>query len=98
MKYLLISILLTSIINRECGVKESQNPLGPHKCTHSGQCDGDRTCSRWQWCQGTSNCPPGCGVKESQNPLGPHKCTHSRQCDGNRTCSKWRWCQGTSGC
>jgi hypothetical protein len=42
---------------RDCTIDESQNHMGPNKCTLDSECHGDRTCSQWNWCQGTSNCP-----------------------------------------
>jgi len=40
-----------------CNVDERLHALGPSKCTTSSDCSGERTCSRWKWCQGVSNCP-----------------------------------------
>lgn len=39
-----------------CDVDESQNPMGPNRCSSDDQCHGDRTCSPSNWCQGNSNC------------------------------------------
>jgi hypothetical protein len=40
-----------------CLIDESKTG---HKCQRNGpiQCAGARTCSRWGWCQGQSQCPP----------------------------------------
>ena len=41
-----------------CGINETLNPLGPHKCDASSQCNGARYCSQWGWCEGMSGCGP----------------------------------------
>jgi len=43
--------------NDNCTHDERLNAQGPHKCGTSLDCSGKRTCSRWGWCQGTSECP-----------------------------------------
>ncbi len=79
-----------------CYINESQNALGPNRCRDDSECSGNRTCSPWNWCQGTSNCP--CDIDESQNALGPNRCRNDSECSGDRTCSPWNWCQGSSNC
>jgi hypothetical protein len=37
---------------------ESKSPLGPNRCSDSSQCDGQRTCSEWGWCQGEARPSP----------------------------------------
>ena len=39
-----------------CDHDETQNELGPFKCTSNDQCRGARTCSEWGWCQGDDFC------------------------------------------
>jgi hypothetical protein len=40
-----------------CNHDERLNASGAHKCSHAGECAGNRTCSRWGWCGGESGCP-----------------------------------------
>lgn len=99
LKKLIISILITLTITKNCNIDESKNSLGPNRCENNdAQCNGDRTCSQWRWCQGIANCHPDCGVNEGTNNLGANRCQTNHECDGKRTCSQWGWCQGNSGC
>lgn len=82
---------------------EATNPLGPNKCSTNEQCDGARTCSQANFCQGTARTPnpgpkgPTYCWNEANNPDGPNKCSNNGQCDGARTCSQFGYCQGESG-
>ncbi len=82
----------------------NEGPTG-NKCTNANQCDGQRTCSRFGWCQGTSR-PPKSANYHYDEAITSNKCPNSSSdpnyanrnyyCDGNRTCSQFGWCQGTS--
>ena len=38
---------------------EATNPKGPNQCSDNCDCDGERTCSEYGWCQGDSgHCTP----------------------------------------
>jgi hypothetical protein len=42
--------------NDNCKHDERLNALGAHKCASASDCSGARTCSRWGWCAGESEC------------------------------------------
>jgi hypothetical protein len=42
--------------NDNCLHDERLNALGPSKCSTAMDCAGARTCSRWGWCSGESQC------------------------------------------
>lgn len=76
---------------------ETRNRGGAHRCSTSRECDGERTCSQFGWCQGTAR--PEIKDRyyrwnELRNPLGPHRCRTSYECDGARMCSDSGYCFG----
>lgn len=82
----------------------NEGPTG-NKCTNANQCDGQRTCSPYGWCTGTSRPAKNANYKYNEAVTG-NKCpatpsaanyaNRNYYCDGNRTCSAAGWCQGTS--
>ena len=40
-----------------CTHDEKENSWGAHKCRTANDCEGARSCSRWQWCTGETACP-----------------------------------------
>ena len=82
-----------------CGVFETKNSAGPHRCSSDAHCDGTRICNREKWCEGISGCKTeNCDVDEYKNAEGPNKCKTHAHCAGNRTCSDFGYCRGVSGC
>ena len=82
-----------------CGVNETKNTDGEHRCSEDKHCDGLRICNREKWCEGISGCETqNCGVDEYLNAEGPNKCTTHAHCDGDRTCSDFGYCRGVSNC
>lgn len=74
-----------------------------NRCKNNNQCDGQRTCSPFGWCQGTSRPAKGTGynyneaVTRNRCPTsGKNYANRNYFCDGQRTCSPFGWCQGTS--
>lgn len=75
-KLVIFSLFITSLLAGSCRVDEARNPLGPNRCSNSNQCSGDRTCSDWGWCQGTSGCS-SCNINEANNPGGANRCSNN---------------------
>merc|ERR1719263_976824 len=101
MKYTLVAALIGSISALQyCKIDERENVFGAHRCRSNSHCEGNRTCSRYRWCQGRSGCVvvPKCRVNEKKHVWGAHRCRSNSDCEGKRTCSRYRWCQGVSGC
>ena len=81
-----------------------EGPTG-NRCTNADQCDGQRTCSFYGWCFGTSRPAKDANYHYDEAVTG-NKCPTSSSdqnyknkdyyCDGNRTCSPNGWCQGTA--
>ena len=45
---------LQSLYPKECAVDELAFPRGKHRCSTDDDCQGPRTCSRYNWCQGSA--------------------------------------------
>ena len=91
---------------------ESLNKKGPNQCSNNCDCDGQRTCSPWNWCEGDarpSKPKPkpkpkpkvSCTSKryyhnEAKNRQGSNRCRNHCECDGARKCSIHGWCTGRS--
>jgi hypothetical protein len=82
----------------------NEGPTG-NRCSNNDQCDGQRTCSGYGWCEGTSRPPKNAnyyydeavtGNKCPSSSTDPNFANRNYYCDGNRTCSTDGWCQGTS--
>ena len=86
----------------------NEAPTG-NRCSNNNKCDGQRTCSPYGWCQGTSRPAKGTGYnyneavtgnrcpKSATDPFnGKNYANRNYFCDGQRTCSPFGWCQGTS--
>ena len=50
----IFSTILTH--RRNCSIDEAKNKGGPNRCRRNKHCNGDRTCSKFHWCQGHSHC------------------------------------------
>ena len=82
----------------------NEGPTG-NRCKDSNQCDGQRTCSPFGWCQGTSRPAKNANYRYNEAVTGnkcpnastqPNFANRAYYCDGNRSCSVHGWCQGTS--
>jgi hypothetical protein len=82
----------------------NEGPTG-NKCSNINQCDGQRTCSRFGWCTGTSRPPKNAnyfyneavtGNKCPTSSSNPNWANKNYYCDGLRTCSSFGWCSGVS--
>ena len=91
----------------QCMIDETLNPLGPHQCSHAGECKGDRHCSEFGWCLGESNCEDDevqptpeelCMIDEFMNINGAHTCSSDNECRGERTCGTTGMCTGYCNC
>ena len=89
----------------KCAINERFNPWGPHECTHSLHCKGDRQCGTNGQCQGASNCPDDemtpaekCKIDEFANWNGAHTCSSDNECKGERKCGTDGMCYGYCGC
>lgn len=79
--------------------------ISKNRCTSANQCDGQRTCSQFGWCQGTPRPAKNANYRYDEAVTG-NKCptqstdnnwaNRNYYCDGKRTCSAFGWCQGTS--
>jgi hypothetical protein len=74
---------------------EGDNVLGCNRCNNSCDCDGLRTCSQFQWCQGISreksidyyyNEELSDSLCDPLSPLGDYYCNGDRVCDPNGKC------------
>ena len=73
---------------------EALNKLGSNKCINSCDCDGLRTCSIAQWCQGVSRSKHNYYYNESLSdgecdpfsPIKDYYCNSNRICDPNGKC------------
>lgn len=57
-----------------CQIDEALNRKGSNQCELDSECSGERRCSIYGWCQGTSGCPEACEIDEAINALGPNQC------------------------
>ena len=74
---------------------EGTNHLGCNRCINSCDCDGKRTCSIFQWCQGVSraknkdyyyNEDLSNSECDPQSPLKDFYCNSNRICDSKGKC------------
>lgn len=76
---------------------ESVNPMGPSRCSSDCDCDGARSCSSSNFCQGEARSCVGEDYlwDESLNTR-PYGCDDENdcECDGGRTCSFAGFCEG----